>query len=140
MEIEIEDVEKEEIEKKKVNKKQYLYALGVIMIAGLFLGSVTHIPIGAQFLVPSLNSVSYFFGTEKQITIPHAVTYYFWHGHWPGYYDWLQCLIGFGLSYAVSAAIATALAAAGVITWAVVAGILSATGVGISLAGALVAF
>jgi len=140
MEIEIEDVEKEEVEKKKVNKKQYLYAIGVIMIAGLFLGGATHIPIGAQFVTPALNSVSYFFVTGNQVTIPHAVTYYFWHGHWPGFYDWLNCLLGFGLSYAVSVGIAAILAAAGVITWAVVAAALTATGVGISLAGALVAF
>ncbi len=55
-----------------MNKKQYLYVIGVIMIAGLFLGSATHIPIGAQFLVPSLNSVSYFFGGgHTGISAPH---------------------------------------------------------------------
>ncbi len=63
MEIEIEQVEKESCRKEKVNKKQYFYAIEVIVIAGLFLGGATHIPIGPQFLVPSLNSISYFFGS-----------------------------------------------------------------------------
>ncbi len=61
MEIEIEDVEKESYRKEKMNKKQYFYALGVIIVAGLLLGGATHILIGPQFLVPSLNSISYFF-------------------------------------------------------------------------------
>ncbi len=62
MEIEIENIEKEEMKKKKGSKKKYLYALGVILVAGLFLGSATHIPIGVQFVTPALSSVSYFFG------------------------------------------------------------------------------
>ena len=34
----------------------------MIVIAGLFLGGATHIPIGVQFVTPALSSVSYFFG------------------------------------------------------------------------------
>jgi len=43
-------------------RKRHLYAQGVMVIAGLFLGSATHIPIGVQFVTPALSSVSYFFG------------------------------------------------------------------------------
>ncbi len=73
MEIEIEEVEKEDVvKKKKGSKKKYLYALGVILVAGLFLGSATHIPIGVQFVTPALGSVSYFFGGH-----PYFAWYYF---------------------------------------------------------------
>ncbi len=74
MEIEIEEIEKEDVvKKKKGSKKKYLYALGVILVAGLFLGSATHIPIGVQFVTPALSSVSYFFGGGH----PYFAWYYF---------------------------------------------------------------
>ncbi len=123
-----------------MNKKQYLYALGVILVAGLFLGNAMHIPIGVQFVTPALGSVYYFFGGENQILVPHAIAFYMWNGHWPGFIDWLQFLLGLGLGYYISVAIAAALAAAGVITWSVVIAILSATGIGITFAGAILGF
>ncbi|MCD6370195.1 MAG: hypothetical protein J7L63_01685, partial [Thermoplasmata archaeon] len=106
MEIEIGEIEKDEIKEEKKNRKEYLYAVAVLGVVGLLFAMVTGMPIGAQVAVPALSSVAYFFDGGHNLNVPHATWYYITHGHWPGYQDWVDALMGVGLSYPMSCAIA----------------------------------
>ena len=134
---------KKEIGEKKKNRKEYLYAVAVLGVVGLLFAMATGIPIGAQVAVPALNSVAYFFDGRHNLNVPQATWYYITHGHWPGYQDWVDALMGVGLSYPMACAIAGILYLLDVISYKTLMAVLLAfldPAFAIGIVGSLLAF
>ena len=143
VEIEIGEIEKDEIKEKKKHRKEYLYAVAVLGVVGLLFAMATGVPIGAQVAVPALSSVAYFFEGGHELNVPQATWYYITHGHWPGYQDWVDALMGVGLSYPMACAIAGILYLLDVISYKTLMAVLLAfldPAFAIGIVGSLLAF
>ena len=124
------------------NKRHMRRVAKAIMLSALVF-TLVGVPVMAMAGVPVVQTVENLLPgsiTQQLGQSGLFIGYYLWNHHFPSESDYLNFLLSFGIGYAASAAIAAALYAAGWLSLAVVTGILSATGVGIALAGSIVGF
>ena len=125
-----------------LNKKQMKNVVRAILMSGLVF-SLIGLPVLDMAVVPAIQSLENVLPGSMGLEVTHSgyfLEYYFKHWSYPSKSAWIYFLVGLGLSYGISAAIAGLLVAAGWITVAVAESVLVSTGTGIVIAGAIAAF
>jgi len=110
------------------NRKQIRNACLVVGVVTL-LSSIALFPL-PQLLISSATAVQ----------TPHLIAFYLSHWRLPNQNDWFWFFLELGIGYDIALWLSIAFAAAGWITWAEAASLLTLSGVGIAVLAAIMAF
>jgi hypothetical protein len=118
---------------RQANRKAFLAVPTLILFMPFAIGFVWY---GVAFAGPSLSVMP---AANVVPDVGELTLYILYTGHWPDFDGWVQILIGAGLSQAFAIGIAGALVYLGVVGTATLMGFLTASGIGIAVAGSILA-
>ncbi|OWP56576.1 MAG: hypothetical protein B2I17_05840 [Thermoplasmatales archaeon B_DKE] len=134
----------EESDASRVNRENLRKALKATVLSAIVI-SMAAMPIMIIAGVPVVQSLEQVLpGAMTTLTGATGGMFIVWEiehwGSYPSQSAWYNFLLTFGIGYQVASLLASILAYAGVVDMAVAVGALTATGVGVAFAGAIVTF
>jgi len=118
---------------KQANRKAFMALPALILFMPFAIGFVWY---GVAFAGPSLSVMP---AANVVPSVGELTLYILFTGQWPDFNGWVLILIGAGLSQAFAIGIAGALAYLGIVGTATLMGFLTASGIGIAVAGSILA-